>query len=706
MRRWWLGLTFVIIGLLPYISQALAQSTFEASPFVYRLKIGGCSHEPTERRQTGFRIEGKIGIVTALHGVADCEVINAVPDGADPPFNNLRIVEVDIDRDMALLSSEELAALPTSGLEESDSQQTQSNGLRLLGYPITLSHQQPTDSILINWSAKLVTLVPDEYIPAVEERNSPNPQIRVLRVEGHLLPGHSGAPVLNGDSQVIGVGNGGLESGTVEIGWLIPWQDVKWKSTSEIDVITRLQELQAIDPGLALAFSSTYPAIPPTTSSRYEGQVIDTNTSRPVEGADITFTFNNKRYVDYTDERGFFSFAFEPSKGTRGRILIEASGYDKADRYVDVLPNNTLPERFELDPVLIEPPTIPIPTWTPTSPPAPSLTPTETPNSDQFFEQEPNNSSSEADATDELRSGVVYYGYPDDRWDFFRFRTEIGGQISVRLDDHLDQGVELVLYYLSTNTRVEDDPDEPYSITRNRNEVGWYYIGILTKSGYESVVPYRLQVNYPVATPTATETATSTAIPTVTSTDTSTPTPLPTDTPTATPTATETATLTVAPTGTPTPTAQPTATPTETSTHSVTPTETPTIRPTDTPTSTSTPLPPVHYKLFVIVEDKIYEVLPIDPVTLAAEPIKLEAKGGILWRIEVILEDEHGKISPGLATYDWRFNPPDLENASRVGTGNNVLNYTVPADRKYRSIIVRVDTADFHRDINIQITIN
>lgn len=65
---------------------------------------------------TGFRVKGQLGIVTALHGVADCQVINAQPVIGNP-LNSLIIAQVDIDRDVARLWSKELETLPTDGLE-------------------------------------------------------------------------------------------------------------------------------------------------------------------------------------------------------------------------------------------------------------------------------------------------------------------------------------------------------------------------------------------------------------------------------------------------------------------------------------------------------------------------------------------------------------------------------------------------------------
>src|ERR1044071_9832439 len=47
--------------------------------YVYSVKIAVCKFMPTSlRSQTGFRVRGIKGIVTALHGVADCNDIRVI----------------------------------------------------------------------------------------------------------------------------------------------------------------------------------------------------------------------------------------------------------------------------------------------------------------------------------------------------------------------------------------------------------------------------------------------------------------------------------------------------------------------------------------------------------------------------------------------------------------------------------------------------
>lgn len=261
----------------PTVLNETLNSSLGPLPYIYRIKAGRCRYKPTEREQTGFRVKGKVGIVTALHGIVDCRVINAVTDLGDKPFfNDLSIREVNIDSDIALLSSPELDLSPADGLETSIyTDDRQNDGFEIVGYPLGLSKQKLTTDIEIIGIKELYDLIPRRFQVPMVERNSPSPEIAILEIQSHLVPGHSGAPVLDGEGQLIGISNGGLEGGTVEIGWAIPWPITLQEATGTTK--EKLDELQLTDPQLALSFSSTYPR-----QERPSLQVVDETPQRGI----------------------------------------------------------------------------------------------------------------------------------------------------------------------------------------------------------------------------------------------------------------------------------------------------------------------------------------------------------------------------------------------------------------------------------------
>ncbi|MCP4544553.1 MAG: hypothetical protein GY832_46180 [Chloroflexi bacterium] len=100
------------------------------------------------------------------------------------------------------------------------------------------------------------------------------------------------------------------------------------------------------------------------------------------------------------------------------------------------------------------------------------------------------------DVNGPLCSGLEYYGYPDDREDYFSIYLETGGDITIDLTDHTGQGVQLQLHYQSVPNMVEWAWHSPYHI-EHAGSAGWYYIRIFTESGYNNVTPYTLQVTFP-----------------------------------------------------------------------------------------------------------------------------------------------------------------------------------------------------------------
>jgi hypothetical protein len=229
----------VFILALAFTLTTLLQTSVYAqddSAHVFRIKISGCTYSPETRNQSGFWVNSDdvVGVVTALHGAADCNEISATA-GDGTTFDGLEPLKVDIDRDVVLLSSTQLGSISGDGVEiEPAPVTTEGAPLRVIGYPINLDAPLPTQSISLRGLTELVNLIPDHLIAPLYKRKSPDVDIQVLSLEGHLLPGHSGAPVFNQNNKLIGVGNGGLESGAVEVSWAVPWSEIEWQTIASM----------------------------------------------------------------------------------------------------------------------------------------------------------------------------------------------------------------------------------------------------------------------------------------------------------------------------------------------------------------------------------------------------------------------------------------------------------------------------------------
>ena len=231
--------TWTIIFILIFLTgvQHISVQAQRDNPNVFQIIVDNCQHPQT---LTGFRVKDLKGIVTALHGVVGCigGNIRARVGGTSHNYiNNLHISRVDIERDVVLLTSYESGNGKSDGFRTSN-QRADSGKVSVIGYPLGMNEQLASEQLRIRANKPLIrlnSLIKDHAIRTeLEERKSPDLKTSVLNIEGHLLHGHSGAPILNEEHQVVGIANGGLKDATVEIVWAIPWHAVKWQDVQQI----------------------------------------------------------------------------------------------------------------------------------------------------------------------------------------------------------------------------------------------------------------------------------------------------------------------------------------------------------------------------------------------------------------------------------------------------------------------------------------
>lgn len=240
--------------LLLFSALFLSPAGAKDYPQVFQIVADDCSQGP-RRVQTGFLAEGYDGILTALHGVVDCNDFHARRTVGEP-VSGLEIIEVDVERDIALLGSEsfDVSIYPVLFVgpipEEGDK-------LWVVGHPQALLVQHRIELFLESNSKYFENLLPSDDQSLIQDvliRASPAIGTSVLSLTGDLQPGHSGAPILDQKDRVVGIGNGGLKGGTVGIGWGIPIGSLELLEKSKRQ--TRISTLRKQSPTLLFHITS------------------------------------------------------------------------------------------------------------------------------------------------------------------------------------------------------------------------------------------------------------------------------------------------------------------------------------------------------------------------------------------------------------------------------------------------------------------
>jgi formylglycine-generating enzyme required for sulfatase activity len=96
------------------------------------------------------------------------------------------------------------------------------------------------------------------------------------------------------------------------------------------------------------------PPTPTPTPRPYVGHVFDAETGDPIEGAEVHLTTTGAPAVVYTDSEGVFRFTLPEEKALSGLIYVEAKGYKRQSRRVEILPNRLDLEDFRLERTPVE----------------------------------------------------------------------------------------------------------------------------------------------------------------------------------------------------------------------------------------------------------------------------------------------------------------------------------------------------------------
>lgn len=175
-----------------------------------------CSHG--DRGGSGFFWGSKSSVVTALHVISGCQSVRV--RYLDQGEFAVRAVRFDAARDIAELRLETTPQAPV--LSRINKKVSVDEPLSVIGYQFSI----PTaDAFTVHVTPATVdhgTL--REMLPGAQHSSAQsiglNLDTRIVRVQPGVQPGASGAPVVNGNGELVGLGEGRLSSTVGTIGWI------------------------------------------------------------------------------------------------------------------------------------------------------------------------------------------------------------------------------------------------------------------------------------------------------------------------------------------------------------------------------------------------------------------------------------------------------------------------------------------------------
>ena len=184
---------------------------------VLQVRARGCG--TNDRVGTGFAWPSADRVVTAFHLVAGCQKLTLYHEGRRVE-RDAAITAVLREGDLALLSVSGSADWVTA-IVATRRPEMQDN-LAVLGYELS-SPTMGSKSLRLSFgSSRLRDMLPDPVRRELQTVGFPSIDLEILRLEGHLLPGHSGAPIFDREGKVVAIANGGLENGAASISWGLP----------------------------------------------------------------------------------------------------------------------------------------------------------------------------------------------------------------------------------------------------------------------------------------------------------------------------------------------------------------------------------------------------------------------------------------------------------------------------------------------------
>lgn len=182
------------------------------------VRIDACS--APARRGSGFVWTNMSSVVTALHVVVNCPNITVRYPIQGGLSRTARLDRVIRKYDLALLIVDNPPQV--TPLQTATSLPSTDAPITVWGYPSVVRTLLDTQLRRRAAQGTLADLVNENVRKELMSAGMPDLNSEVMLLDGHLLPGHSGAPIVDATARVVAIADGGLEQGAAEVNWGIP----------------------------------------------------------------------------------------------------------------------------------------------------------------------------------------------------------------------------------------------------------------------------------------------------------------------------------------------------------------------------------------------------------------------------------------------------------------------------------------------------
>ena len=217
------GILFFLL-LAPALPLFAQFNDVQAKKSVVRIQVDGMVNGKKDRGIcTGFIWKDPSMIVTALHAMKPNQTILVFyPGGQQRPA---QVVKVFKNGDLVLLKTATPPSPSGDIVPLHTFQENVTTGEKLTAMGFYGGAQAKTTQSLDKGSADPETvqaIAPIALENEIKKIEYPSITYKIYYLSGSLLPGYSGCPIFNQRTELIGIGDGGLDKGQINVSWAIP----------------------------------------------------------------------------------------------------------------------------------------------------------------------------------------------------------------------------------------------------------------------------------------------------------------------------------------------------------------------------------------------------------------------------------------------------------------------------------------------------